>query len=704
MNEAGEERVTTLAVTLTPPQPVPSAATRPPVILLNGWQFSSSDSCPISSSSADTFGSLQAQLLADGAPVAYFFDNCVEGANAQIEDLGNILGQVLNLIRYDTGALVPQVDLVGHSMGGLIVRSYLAGLQTNGSLSPPINPRVRKFIEIATPNFGSFVAANDSALIPAGTQTAEMIPGSIFLWYLATWNQRGDDLQGVDTLAIIGNGGSSGADDGLVSLTSASALFAIGVADERTRIVPYCHTIPGSLFGPFCPSNTPPIANVTEAPETGQIVLSFLAGTPSWTSIGKTPAADPSLSRYGGVYFEAENASGQDLNDLTQVTFGTVPLQNGGATGRVFYNESLVAGTGTFQATGTSSGTVTYGPFVESVGRYSTAREKLGPVILSVSPLLANTPGRIVASGATITIGGAGFGQQQCSTCQVLAGGVPLQKISSWSDQTISAFLPATCSGIAQLVVQTASGKDGINIMTAAPTPPVLTPTVCGVLNGASFTAGAPVAPGSIFSIFGSNLATSISTASSTPLPTMLLTTSVTINGVPIPLYYVSPAQINAQVPFEIPAGTAALAVLVNEIASPAITVSIDPTAPGIFLYGANRAVAVNPDGSINASNHPAKRGDVIVLYMTGQGAVSNSVTTGGSALGSPRLSEALATTTATIGSTNAEVQFSGLAPGFVGLLQVNILVPSVPAGDQPLVVTIGGKASNSALITVTSQ
>jgi len=67
--------------------------------------------------------------------------------NCIIEELGGYLLQVLNLVRYDTGALVPQVDLVGHSMGGLIARAYLAGLQADGSLAPPQTPRVRKLVE-----------------------------------------------------------------------------------------------------------------------------------------------------------------------------------------------------------------------------------------------------------------------------------------------------------------------------------------------------------------------------------------------------------------------------------------------------------------------------------------------------------------------------------------------------------------------------
>ena len=238
------------------------------------------------------------------------------------------------------------------------------------------------------------------------------------------------------------------------------------------------------------------------------------------------------------------------------------------------------------------------------------------------------------------------------------------------------------------------------------------------VVNGASFAAGAPVAPGSIVSIFGSNFAGTSAGASSTPLPTALLTTSATIDARPIPLYYVSPTQINAQVPFETPTGTATLAVTVNGALSPAVTFPVAATAPGIFLYNRLRgdatiggvpttfigpgAVAVNADGSLNAADHPAKPGDVIVVYMTGQGAVSNPILTGTPALAGP-LSATLATTTATVGGANAEVLFSGLAPGFVGLLQANIRIPTVAAGERPLVVTIGEAASQSAMIAVAS-
>lgn len=473
-SEAGEERETTLDVVLDPNQTVPSTATRPPVVLLNGWQFSAfpPNSCPISTNgSMGTFGTLAQSLQDDGVPVVYFFDNCVEDAKAPIEDLGNILGEVLNQIQYDTGTLVPQVDLVVHSMGGLIARAYLSGLQDDQSLLPPANPRVRKFIEIATPNFGSYQAASLLAdtLFAVGNQTNEMKPGSPFLWDLATWNQRGDDLRGVDALAIIGNAGSCcdllggslmNASDGVVSLTSASLGFARD--QSRTRIVPYCH-IP-SLPVSGCSASAGIAYIDSPMHPTWIIIHSFLASTSDWASTGSTPSTDLYLSQYGAVYFAAQGTAGQYVNDITQVTFGNTTLSNGASPG-IFY-EDFVAGTGTFEATSSSLGQITYGPETIPTGHFVAMRAKLAPEIASVSPLQSSIPGLLVRSGTTITINGSGFGQQQCSSCAVWAypGPVSLQVVS-WTDQAITAMLPSS-AGIVQLVVQTASGSDAIDVMT----------------------------------------------------------------------------------------------------------------------------------------------------------------------------------------------------------------------------------------------
>jgi pimeloyl-ACP methyl ester carboxylesterase len=301
---AGEKRATPLTIVVKPRQTVPSGSTRPPVVLLNGWETGFTGTCTVSSSSADTFGNLAEYLVSDGVPVVYFFDNCAIDPNQTIEGLGNDLATYLNTIQYDNGDQVPQIDLVAFSMGGLIARAYLAGLQPSEIATPPATTLVRDLILIATPNFGSFVAGNYLAYLGTGTQSAELVPGSSFLWNLATWNQRGDDLRGVNALAIIGNAGQylaslesttqqNNASDGLVSETSAALGFAL-LSSTPTQIVPYCHVDPSAFtnttMGTFY-CDAAGIANVTsDTQETGEIVRSFLAGTTDWQSIGGTPA------------------------------------------------------------------------------------------------------------------------------------------------------------------------------------------------------------------------------------------------------------------------------------------------------------------------------------------------------------------------------------------------------------------------------
>ena len=119
-----------------------SASGRVPVVLLNGWQFVCSDAASTLTASQDTFGSLWSQLQGQGVPVAYF-NNCAYG-DESIESLGTALASFISGLTYTDGTTVAQVDLVTHSMGGLIARAYLAGLQPNGSLAPPLKPHVRK--------------------------------------------------------------------------------------------------------------------------------------------------------------------------------------------------------------------------------------------------------------------------------------------------------------------------------------------------------------------------------------------------------------------------------------------------------------------------------------------------------------------------------------------------------------------------------
>jgi uncharacterized protein (TIGR03437 family) len=225
-----------------------------------------------------------------------------------------------------------------------------------------------------------------------------------------------------------------------------------------------------------------------------------------------------------------------------------------------------------------------------------------------------------------------------------------------------------------------------------------------GVVNGASFApAPSPVAPGSIISLFGLNLAFAESTASEIPLPTELGGASVKVNGSAIPLYFVSPTQINAQLPFEIVPGTATAVVSNAAGDSPPVTFNVAASAVGVFQFaGTNRAIALNQEGDLNGPDHPEARGKVIQVFATGQGLVSPAVATGQAALSDP-LSRVTSPMTATIGGVPADIQFFGLAPGFVGLAQVNIQIPdNVTTGDQVgMFISVNGQAGNTATIAV---
>jgi len=155
------------------------------------------------------------------------------------------------------------------------------------------------------------------------------------------------------------------------------------------------------------------------------------------------------------------------------------------------------------------------------------------------------------------------------------------------------------------------------------------------VVNGANFTA--KVAPGSLFSIFGSSLALQTQSAASLPLSTNLAGAAVTIGGKQAPLVFVSPAQINAQVPYETLEGqTVPVTVTVIGVTSPAVNVSVMTAAPGIFQFGQRRAVVQNADYTVNNTDNPAEANSYVIAYLTGSGRVDNAVASGNAAAAEP--------------------------------------------------------------------
>jgi uncharacterized protein (TIGR03437 family) len=195
------------------------------------------------------------------------------------------------------------------------------------------------------------------------------------------------------------------------------------------------------------------------------------------------------------------------------------------------------------------------------------------------------------------------------------------------------------------------------------------------------------VAAGSIASVFGINLASGQAMAGSLPLPTTLESSSFQIGGQVTPLFSASPAQVNLQIPWALAGQSQAmLTATVGSLSSTPQVVNIAVFAPGLFLLNGGTSVTA---------------GQFISIYATGLGPVSNRPATGGAAGASP-LSVTLTAPTVTIGGVAAPVGFSGLAPGAVGLYQVNVQVPAgVVSATAPVILTIGGVASNTVTIAV---
>ena len=549
-----------------------------PVLLVNGFQAL----CFLDTGAAGTFDLLPIMLLSDGAVSVDFFDVC-SAPGATIETLAGLLTTKIQ-------SYPGPVDVIAHSMGGLVVRAYLQGRTTSPYLSPPINPNIRKLVLLGTPNFG---VSNAFSLFPSA-QIAEMQFGTPFLWNLNTWNQIYDDLRGVDALAIVGTAGTNAGSipwDGVVDVASASLDFA-DASGLRTRAVPYCHT--QSVIALTCPSDVEGIAYISDPDHWSyQLLRSFLDGTDDWTSIEPTSSA---VSTTGGMDFVLSDSNGNPYygNQLGSVSLGGDPLSS--PVPPVWFNNGLPGGTALNFA-------------FDLVGQ-------------SVS-----IPGISITSGGFLA--------------------VPVK---------YPPFMTFVTS--------------------AAATPP-------GALS---------VAPGSLISIYGDGLASGTAQAPSGSWPYQLAGASLTLGGVAVQLQYASAQQINALVPAIAP-GLYPL-VLTTPQGKHSMNLMIDESVPTFFALGGNSVAAEHATtGQVVTSSNPAVIGEYISFFGTGLGSTYSS----------NGLSIAQTTPAVSIGGLPATVTFAGRAPGFVGLDQIDVQIPSgVQTGSSvSVVMSSGNRSSNTVLLAV---
>jgi uncharacterized protein (TIGR03437 family) len=553
---------------------------KPPVLFINGFELVCSGV-----SFSGTFGSADQVLQANGE-ASVFFDICSVPGSPTIEDLGTSLGSLLTSLRYADGQPVDQVDVVAHSMGGLVLRSYLSGKQnTAGAFAPPAVPQVRKVVFLATPHFGTGLGQ----LLPSNNQVKELTSGSRFLFDLGTWNQGTDDLRGVDAIAAAGNGGTGSAtmpgfDDGVVALTSASLRF---YQPGRTRVLPFCHVNGGGLvsLAGLCSFDAQGIANISSATHpSAQMIVSFFNGTDAWKGIGIAAENDPFLSIDGGLIVTARTSDDKPLN---------------------LASLKATSSTGQSKQLNIPSGDVAY-------------------------------------------------------TDLFPAGSVTLTAVSGQLTINNSIMLPAT----------------GVQPYTVKPGP-----FIARVLPSAANVFPLSLAPGMFASIYGTSLADP--------------TAQVLFNGTSIPAAYTSASQINAVVPDSV-SGLATLTVH-SGAGSHTVNVLVEVAMPAIFTLdgsGTGPAAAINASNNrVVGSDNPLHAGDYVELYATGLGATTNR----------GDLEYANQQPMVTIGGQDCPVTYAGRAPGYVGLDQINCIVPAGLGVNAaaPVIVTSAARSSNFATLAV---
>jgi uncharacterized protein (TIGR03437 family) len=435
-----------------------------PVVLVDGYNVFG---CSNPRHVTDNFGQLAAMLQRDGASQTFYFDYCTMPA-ASIDRIGANFGQWL--ASRVLGAFVPQVDVVAYSMGGLIVRSYLAGLNLgNNTLSPPLRTGIRRMVLIGSPNYGmSFWPTS-----LGGSLTQQQSTGSALIGALATWNQGLDDQRGVPTIAIAGNGGfgSASGSDGVVSIPGASVHWGY------TRVIgPYCHT--NSQLADFLTTcrGYGSIADVEDVSHpTYQIIRSFFDNTTDWETVGVAPNQATTNS---GVLWQLIS------NTSAPLPVNGTPTITSSVASRWFISGSL----SNFWSTDSISGspaTITFNyanrdyafDISPHPGYFWVGWYKFGPRIYNILSSAASPHGAwSLAPDSLISIYGAALSSSNASapypwpfhigdTTVTIDGGVPCP-LNFVSDSQVNALVPPSlAAGLHSLTLQTSTGQHTLNLM-----------------------------------------------------------------------------------------------------------------------------------------------------------------------------------------------------------------------------------------------
>lgn len=432
----------------------------------------------------------------------------------------------------------------------------------------------------------------------------------------------------------------------------------------------------------------------------GVLIYSASAGTfTAYSGNYATLYGSAAASNYGQFIVQNHllDSSAQPIADL--------PLTGGFAAGAAFVNQTAYFSSSAPVTTTNETGQ--NGPGTISQVNVTNG-SLLQPTPMVESPLVSVTAGLGGIPGVTTCITNNGSAQT-VTTCTTANGGLTTVTTTictgtgntTCNTTVVTGPTNSAASGLARTMAvlndQSAIislSTSGITVLPSTYAASVQLPTISSVVSAADGVS-AP-APGGLIELLGTQMSPTNLATSEIPLPTALASSCVTINGAPLPLIFVSPNQINAQMP-SLASGDVTVQVLTPGGTSNNFNLVVPPTAPAVFLTGTAGpetnipTIVRDQNGQLVTDSNPVQRGDDLTIYLTGCGHTTPAVADGMPAPMSP-LAIAVTAPVVTLGGINLSTSYGGLTPGSVGLCQINVSVPAgVPEGlSVPLTITQG--------------
>ena len=458
------------------------------------------------------------------------------------------------------------------------------------------------------------------------------------------------------------------------------------------------------------------------------VPVSLTVSTNSGGNSGNVTVSPTSLSfttqqgaSPGAQSVSVNSASGiAGVGFTVQVTSGSTWLVTSANTNNTTPSTLTVSVNSTSMAAGTYSGNIQILPTGGNAVNIPVTLTITAPAVISATPTTLTfnyRAGDSAPSSQPVSVAGSGLAFT--ATASSNGNWLVASPATGTAPATVNVSINTTGLSIGTLtgtvVVAGSGGASGSTTVTVTLNVTAPLPTITKVTNAASYAA-AGVSPGEIITLFASDPAHPIGPAtpvgltldSSGNVSTSIGGVQVTVGGFACPMIYASATQVSAVVPYEIKQFVSANIVLkFLGQSSNGVPVNVVTTAPGLFTAnssGTGPGAIGNSNGTTNSPSNPAARGDVVVVYLTGEGETSPAGVTGKvttvAAPPQPLTPAPLLPVSITIGGQGANYTFAGEAPNFVsGVMQLNVVVPTnIAAGDQPIVVTIGGNPSQQAV------